>query len=94
MEDARFVKFTDDDGSEKYYGTYTAYNGKTFGVQLIETTDFLNFEIHTLHGSAIQDKGMALFPRKINGKYFMSSRQGGENLQIMSSDDLFIWNEI
>jgi len=93
MEDARFVKFTDDDGSEKYYGTYTAYNGKTFGVQLIETTDFLKFEIHTLHGNAIQDKGMALFPRKIKGKYFMSSRQGGENLQIMSSEDLFTWNE-
>ena len=93
MEDARFVKFTDDDGSVTYYATYTADNGRTFGTQLIETKDFLNFSICTLHGNAIQDKGMALFPRKVNGKYVLSSRQGGENLQIMFSDDLHRWDE-
>jgi predicted GH43/DUF377 family glycosyl hydrolase len=93
MEDARFVKFIEDDGSSKYFATYTAYNGRTFGTQLIETKDFLNFKIRTMHGSAVQDKGMALFPRKVNGKYVMSSRQGGENLQIMYSDDLYNWDE-
>lgn len=93
MEDARFVKFTDDDGSITYYGTYTAYNGRTFSTQLIETKDFLNFSIRTLQGKAIQDKGMALFPRKVNGKYVMSSRQGGENLHIMFSDNLYEWDE-
>ncbi|MCL5029647.1 MAG: glycoside hydrolase family 130 protein [Bacteroidetes bacterium] len=93
MEDARFVKFLEDDGSYTYYSTYTAYNGRTFGTQLIETKDFLNFKIRTLHGSAVQDKGMAIFPRKINGKYVITSRQGGENLQIMFSDDLYNWDE-
>jgi predicted GH43/DUF377 family glycosyl hydrolase len=93
MEDARFVKFTDDDGSVTFYATYTAYNGWTFGTQLIETKDFFNFSVRTLQGSAIKDKGMALFPRKVNGKYVMSSRQDGENLNIMFSDDLYTWND-
>ncbi len=93
MEDARFVKFQDEGGSHTYYATYTAYNGRSFGTQLIETKDFHNFKIKTLHGKAVQDKGMAIFPRKINGKYVISSRQGGENLQIMFSDDLYNWEE-
>ncbi|MHB8581021.1 MAG: glycoside hydrolase family 130 protein [Ignavibacteriaceae bacterium] len=93
MEDVRFVKFTEENGSSKYFGTYTAYNGHSFRTQLIETFDFKEFEIRTLHGQGIQDKGMALFPRKINGKYVMTSRQGGENLQIMYSDNLFKWEK-
>ncbi len=93
MEDARFVKFTGDAGEESYYATYTAYNGRTFGTQLIETKDFLKFNIRTLHGSGVKDKGMALFPKKINGKYVITSRQGGENLYIMYSDDLYTWND-
>ncbi len=93
MEDARFVRFKEDDNSYSYYATYTAYNGRTYGTQLIETKDFLQFKVKTLHGNAVQDKGMALFPRKINGKYVITSRQDGENLQIMFSDDLFHWDE-
>ncbi|MGA7721793.1 MAG: glycoside hydrolase family 130 protein [Ignavibacteriaceae bacterium] len=93
IEDARFVKFIDDDGSAFYYATYTAYNGKNISTQLIKTEDFLNFSISTMQGHAVQDKGMALFPRKVNGKYVISSRQGGENLQIMLSDDLYNWEE-
>ena len=93
MEDARFVKFIDEDGSVTFYATYTAYNGRTFGTQLIETKDFLNFSVRTMQGNVIKDKGMALFPRKVNGKYVMSSRQDGENLNIMFSDDLYTWNE-
>ena len=92
LEDARFVKFFEN-GESKYYGTYTAYNGKTFRTQIIETDDFKNFETGTLHGAMVQDKGMALFPRKINGKYFITSRQDGENLFLMQSDNLYYWNE-
>ncbi|KAB2842731.1 MAG: glycosidase, partial [Melioribacteraceae bacterium] len=92
LEDARFVKFIDN-GKSKYYGTYTAYNGKTFRTQIIETYDFKKFEIGTLHGSMVQDKGMALFPRKINEKYFITSRQDGENLFLMQSDNLYYWNK-
>lgn len=92
MEDVRFVKF--EDGAECcYYGTYTAYDGHQIKTQLIETTDFDVFKIRTLYGDAIADKGMALFPEKVNGKYVMVSRQGGEKISIMFSDDLYVWNE-
>jgi len=90
MEDLRLVKFIDDD-KIKYYGTYTAYNGKSFMVQLLETDDFEKFKIRTLHGKAVVDKGMALFPRKINGEYIMIGRQDGENLFFMKSDNLYKW---
>jgi predicted GH43/DUF377 family glycosyl hydrolase len=92
MEDVRLVRF-EDGGQTFYYGTYTAYDGKQIRTQLIETTDFNSFKIRTLNGSAIQDKGMALFPEKVNGKYVMISRQDGENINIMFSDDLYCWKE-
>ncbi|HEY5407726.1 MAG TPA: glycoside hydrolase family 130 protein [Ginsengibacter sp.] len=92
MEDVRFVKFSDGENS-CYYGTYTAYNGHHIKTQLIETKDFNVFKIRTLYGDAISDKGMALFPEKINGKYVIISRQGGEKINIMFSDDLYVWNE-
>ena len=91
MEDVRFVKFVKMKTST-YYGTYTAYNGKTFRTQLIETKNFKNFKISTLHGNAIKDKGMALFPRKINNKYVITSRQDGENIFIMFSDNIYFWD--
>ncbi|MEO8821356.1 MAG: glycoside hydrolase family 130 protein [Ginsengibacter sp.] len=91
MEDVRWVKFID--GNEiVYYGTYTAYNGHRIQTQMIETADFDVFKIRTLYGDAIADKGMALFPEKVNGKYVMISRQGGEKISIMYSDDLYVWN--
>lgn len=92
IEDARFVRFTDDDGAVMYYATYTAYNGRTILPQLIETEDFLHFRILTLNGSAVQNKGMALFPRRINGRYAMLSRQDDENLFIMFSDSVHHWS--
>lgn len=92
MEDVRFVKFEDGE-APCYYGTYTAYNGHQIRTQLIATKDFDVFKIRTLYGDAISDKGMALFPEKINGKYVMISRQGGENVNIMFSDDLYVWSE-
>jgi predicted GH43/DUF377 family glycosyl hydrolase len=92
MEDVRFVKFKDHDNIY-YYGTYTAYDGTSIRSQLIETTDFVEFEIRSLYGKAVNDKGMALFPRKINGKYAMISRQGGEDISIMFSDNIHFWNQ-
>lgn len=90
MEDLRLVKFTDNK-KVKYYGTYTAYNGRSFRVQLLETEDFEKFNVRTLHGKAVVDKGMALFSRKINNKYMMIGRQDGENLYFMQSDNLYYW---
>jgi predicted GH43/DUF377 family glycosyl hydrolase len=93
IEDARFVRFTDDDGSVTYYATYTAYNGRTILPQLIETLDFLHFRVLTLNGTAVQNKGMALFPRRIDGRYVMLSRQDDENLFIMFSDNPHYWSD-
>jgi predicted GH43/DUF377 family glycosyl hydrolase len=90
MEDVRLVLFSDG-GLQRYFGTYTAWNGKEIRSQLLETIDFLNFRIHTLKGTAVVDKGMALFPEKIGDSYVMLSRQGGENISIMYSDDLLHW---
>ncbi|MDZ4401792.1 glycoside hydrolase family 130 protein [Prosthecobacter sp.] len=92
IEDARFVRFTDDDGSILYCATYTAYNGRAILPQFIETQDFLHFRVLTLNGSAVQNKGMALFPRRIDGRYAMLSRQDDENLFIMFSDNLHHWS--
>ncbi len=91
IEDARFVAFTDDDGLVTYYATYTAYDGTVILPQLLETRDFANFQVHTLNGPAIENKGMALFPHKINGHYAMLSRQDNESLYLMYSDMLHFW---
>jgi len=93
IEDARFVRFVDDDGLVTYYATYTAYNGFAILPQLIETKDFITFKIITLNGRAIQNKGMALFPRRIKGQYAMLSRQDNENNHIMFSDHLHFWQK-
>lgn len=89
IEDARFVRF--EDGT--YYATYTAYDGRLILPQLIETDDFLVFRFITMNGPAIKNKGMALFPRKIDGMYVMLSRQDGENLHLMYSDNIHFWHE-
>jgi predicted GH43/DUF377 family glycosyl hydrolase len=91
MEDVRFVEFSDQDKTT-YIGTYTAFEGKKIRSKIIETGDFISFNIRSLYGKAALDKGMALFPEKINGKYAMISRQGGENISIMYSDDLYFWD--
>ncbi|MDF7800237.1 glycoside hydrolase family 130 protein [Pontiellaceae bacterium B1224] len=93
IEDARFVRFVDDDNTEMYYATYTAYNGHDILPQLIETQDFLHFHIRTLNGRAVQNKGMALFPRRINGLYAMLSRQDDQNLFIMFSESAHHWSD-
>ncbi len=93
MEDARFVRFVEDDGSVIYYATYTAYNGRAILPQLLETTDFLHFRALTLNGRAVQNKGMAFFPRRIDGRYAMISRQDDENLFLMFSDNPHFWSD-
>ncbi len=92
MEDVRFVAFTEN-GKTQYIGTYTAYDGHKISPQLILTDDFIHFKARSMYGSAVSDKGMGLFPEKINGKYVMIGRQGGENITIMYSDDLYIWDD-
>ena len=92
IEDARFVAFRNDDGTTTYYATYTAYDGRLILPQFIETPDFLHFNFVTLNGPAVQNKGMALFPRKINGQYAMLGRQDYENLYLMYSDHLHFWH--
>jgi predicted GH43/DUF377 family glycosyl hydrolase len=91
IEDARFVEFNDG-GRRTFYATYTAYSGRAIRSELLETTDFLSFRMTPLNGTAAGNKGMALFPRKINGRYAMIARQDNENLYLIYSDDLYSWD--
>jgi predicted GH43/DUF377 family glycosyl hydrolase len=93
IEDARFVKFQGDNGEIIYYATYTAFNGFQIFPMMLRTKDFLSFNFCAMAGSAIKDKGMALFPRKIDGKYTMISRIDGENLYLMKSDYIDFWDK-
>jgi len=93
IEDARFVKFTDDDGEVIYYATYTAYDGMSILPKLLETRDFYHFKCSPIHGELARNKGMALFPRKIKGKYAMLCRIDGVNNYIAYSDNKNIWRE-
>jgi predicted GH43/DUF377 family glycosyl hydrolase len=91
IEDARFVEFRDGD-RKTYYATYTAYSGAAIRSELIETHDFMSFRMTPLQGAAASNKGMALFPRRIDGKYAMIARQDNENLYLIYSDDLYRWD--
>ena len=90
IEDARFVEFNDI-GQKTFYATYTAYSGRAIRSELLATTDFRSFRMTPLSGSAARNKGMALFPRKIDGRYAMIARQDNENLYLIYSDDLYSW---
>jgi predicted GH43/DUF377 family glycosyl hydrolase len=91
IEDARFVEFRDGE-RRTFYATYTAYSGRAIRSELLETTDFINFRLTPLRGTAARNKGMALFPRRIDGRYAMIARQDNENLYLVMSDDLYDWN--
>jgi len=93
IEDARFVHFTNEDGSRVYYATYTAYDGSLIMPKLLQTNDFYNFKMMPLYGAGAQNKNLALFPRKINGKFAMISRIDGCNNYIMYSDKINIWEK-
>ena len=91
IEDVRFVRFVDEDGSVVYYATYTAYDGSHVAPQLIATADFRRFRVHQLSGPAAKNKGMALFPRRIGGRYVALSRYDRESISLATSDDLWRW---
>ncbi len=93
VEDARFVRFQSDDGTHVYFATFTAFDGQLGIPQLLETSDFFLFRFITLNGPAVQNKGMAIFPKKINGLYAMLSRQDSENIYLMFSDNIHFWYE-
>jgi len=93
IEDARFVYFQNDDGTHIYYATFTAFDGMVVVPELAETSDFLRFRFITLNGPGAENKGMAIFPWKINGLYATLSRQDNENIYLMFSDNVHLWNE-
>ena len=93
IEDARFVHFRNDDGTFCYYATFTAYDGRVIVPELLETTDFLRFRFISLNGTGAVNKGMALFPRKVNGLFAMISRQDNENIFLMQSENVHFWGE-
>ncbi|HEY9581231.1 MAG TPA: glycoside hydrolase family 130 protein [Rhizorhapis sp.] len=93
LEDLRLVKFTHDDGSDEWLGTYTAYSGREIQSELLRTRDFRSFQLVPMTGPAARNKGMALFPRKIGGQYMVVGRQDGQNVFLLKSDRLGHWEE-
>lgn len=93
IEDARFVRFAKDDGTFIYYATYTAYDGSHIMPKLLQTTDFYDFKTSPLNGDGAKNKNLALFPRKINGKFAMLARIDGWNNYLMYSDNINIWDD-
>jgi len=93
LEDLRLVQFFHDDGSREFLGTYTAYSGQAIRSELLRTRDFTSFCLEPLSGRAARNKGMALFPRKVGGRYLMIGRQDGKNITLLSSDTLTDWDD-
>lgn len=94
MEDARFVRFTEDDGTTSYLATYTGFDGSRITSRRLDTQDFTRFDACSLTGAAAVNKGMALFPRRVGGRYFALSRWDRENNTLASSADGFHWDEV
>jgi len=92
MEDARFVRFVDDDGVATYFATYTAFDGHQILPQLLETDDFAEFRVTTMSGTAARNKGIAVFPRRIDGRYVALGRHDNVNNFIMTSHDVRVWS--
>ncbi len=93
IEDLRLTRFTEDDGEQSYLGTYTAFSGEGIRQELLRTADFETFELAALHGPHSATKGMALFPRRLGGRYAMLGRHDHENIWLLTSDDLYRWQE-
>jgi predicted GH43/DUF377 family glycosyl hydrolase len=93
LEDLRMTQFTGPGARTKYYGTFTAYSGQQISSQLLETSDFRSFTLRPLRGAASANKGMALFPRKIDGEYAMIGRQDNENLYFLTSPEIDLWED-
>ena len=93
VEDARFVRFADEDGTLSYRATYTAYDGSMIAPRLMTSPDLVRFAFHRLTGSAAHNKGMALFPRMVQGQHLALTRVGGENISLASSSDGLVWDD-
>ena len=93
MEDARFVRFVGDDGEVTYFATYTAFDGHQILPQLLETQDFTAFRVSTLTGRAAHNKGMAIFPRRIDGQFVALGRQDNVNNFVMTSSNIRVWRD-
>ncbi len=93
LEDLRLVRFQDEGEEPVYYGTYTAFSGRDIASELMITKDFRTFKLQPMSGPAARNKGMALFPRKVGGRYVMIGRQDGENVFHLTSDDILHWGE-
>ncbi|HEX7752173.1 MAG TPA: glycoside hydrolase family 130 protein [Novosphingobium sp.] len=93
VEDLRLVRFVEDDGRCSYIGTYTAFSGLSVRQELLRTDDFVTYQLNALRGRLSATKGMALFPRRIDGRYAMLGRQDHENIWLLKSGDLYEWNE-
>lgn len=92
LEDLRLTPFVGDDGKQTYLGTYTAYSGREVGCELLETETFQSFRLTPFRGAAAQHKGLAIFPRRINGDYAAIGRLDHESLYFMRTADRFTWN--
>lgn len=92
LEDLRLVQFTEDDGSTHYHGTYTAFSGRDIGCEMLTTERFSEFNLTPLRGAAAGHKGLALFPRKVGGRYAAIGRLDHESIYFLQSDDRFVWN--
>jgi predicted GH43/DUF377 family glycosyl hydrolase len=93
MEDMRLVRFDNPDGSIRYYGTYTAFNGTSILPQILEIIPKEKVVVHTIHGKYARNKGMALFPQKIDGQFAAIGRVDGENMFLLKSDEIDFWNQ-
>ena len=93
LEDLRLTQFVDDDGHTSFLGTYTAFGGDEIRQELLRTTDFKSFDLTALSGPASITKGMALFPRRIDGRFVMLGRQDHENIWLLKSNDLYNWDD-
>jgi predicted GH43/DUF377 family glycosyl hydrolase len=91
LEDLRLTHFTHEDGGQEYFGTYTAFSGRGIRSELMRTSNFREIDLCPMTGDAARNKGMALFPQKIDGQYLMLGRQDGQNLFLLKSDDLTHW---
>ena len=92
LEDLRMVKFTNEDGSQTYLGSYTAYNGRETACECFETSDFRSFKLTPFRGAAAAHKGLALFPRRVNGRFAAMGRLDHESIFYLESDDRLVWN--
>ncbi len=92
IEDLRLVRFTEKDGSSHYLGTYTAFSGAEVRQEVLHTSDFRTFDMRPMQGAIAASKGLALFPRRIDGRYMALGRHDRENLWLLASDDLYVWN--